>query len=148
MKNISHLTGLANGMKGILGFFLIVKGAVSLFLTKYRKVWILLIDLFITTFVYVSVFWVMENKDMTLFRAVVRLPHLLLFISLIGFFQYMEICPGKRISVFIWGESAGLFCILYHRISIGKKEIHIFADEHLCHFIDTYVFTAALLQIP
>lgn len=66
----------------------ILKGAISLILVKYRKAWIILIDLFITTFVFVSVLWALENKDMNLTWAVARLPHLVLFISLIGFFQF------------------------------------------------------------
>lgn len=138
-------------MKGILGFFLSVKGAVSLFLTKYRKVWILLIDLFITTFVYVSVFWVMENKDMTLFRAVVRLPHLLLFISLIGFFQskfktYNNIwryAQAREYLSLFGGNLLGFFVYYIIEYLLGKRK-SIFLLMSICAISLTLMFLLRL----
>lgn len=120
-------------------------------LTRYRKVYILFIDLFITTFVYVSVFSMIENKEMKLSWVVHKLPHLLLFILLIGFFQYKfktynniwRYAQAREYLSLFAGNLLG-FCSFYAFLYLFNYQESIFLLLSVCAISLTLMFLLRL----
>jgi FlaA1/EpsC-like NDP-sugar epimerase len=86
--------------------------------------------LIITTFVFVGVFWTLEYKDMSITWVVNRLPHVVLFISLIGIFQskfktYNNIWRYAQASEYLSlfaGNFLGFFIYYVIEVILGNKE--------------------------